>query len=137
MPYLGLIAFEPFEGFRNIIWHVEVNAAGVIITIKIESEVALDLPILCNVMILFDAFYEVVRMLLTNIFYSKIVDNECETDRPPFISPQTKCNLALMVAMGIEACFKECLGQDSTLGKPIHSALDEDINESIWGRFFT
>ena len=51
------LAFEHFEGFRNIIWHGEVNAAGVIIPIKIESEVALAFPILCDVIIFFDAFY--------------------------------------------------------------------------------
>ena len=54
LPYLGLLAFEPFEGFRNIIWHGEVNAAGVIIPIKIESEVALAFSILCDVIIFFD-----------------------------------------------------------------------------------
>ena len=137
MPYIGLLTFEPFEGVRNIIWHEEVNAAGVIIPIKCESEVALVFPILCDIIMFFDAFYEVVRMLLTNILYSKIIHNERETDRPPFMCPQTRCNLALMVAMGIEAYFKECLGKDSTLGNPVHYALDGDINESIWGRFFT
>ena len=137
MPYIGLILFEPFEGVRNIIWHGEVNAAVVIIPIKGESEVALAIPILCDLIMFFDAFYEVVSMLLTNILYSKIIQNERETDRPPFMCPQTGYNTAMMVAMGIEACFKECLGQDSTLRKPIHSALGGDINESIWGRFFT
>ena len=87
MPYLGILAFEPFEGFRYIIWHGEVNDAGVIIPIKIKSEVALAFPILCDVIIFLDAFYEVVGMLLTNIFYSKIVDNERETDREPFMCP--------------------------------------------------
>ena len=76
-------------------------------------------------------------MLLTNILYSKIADNKRETDRPPFMCPQTGCNVALTVAMGIVMYFKECSGQDSTLGMPIHSALDGNINESIWGRFFT
>ena len=136
-PYLGLLVFEPFEGIRNIIWHGKVNAAGVIIPIKGEAEVALAFPILCNVIVLFDAFNEVVIMVLTNIIYSKSVHDERETDRPPFMCPQTGCNLDLVLAMGIEVCFKECLGKDSTLGKPIHSLLDVYINKSIWGRFFT
>ena len=106
MPYLGLLAFEPFEGVRNIIWHGKVNAEGVIITIKGDSEVALAFPVPCNVMIVFDAFNEMVSMLLTNISYSKIVQDERETDRPPLMCPQTGCNLALVIAMVIEACFK-------------------------------
>ena len=102
LPYLGLLAFEPFEGARNIIWHVKVNAAGVIIPIKGDSKVALAFLILCNVIILFDAFNEVVSMLLTNILYSKVVHDERETDRPPFMCPQNRCSLALVIAMGIE-----------------------------------
>ena len=70
-------------------------------------------------------------MLLTNLLYSKLFYNERETDRPTYMCPQTRCNLALVTAMGIEACFKECLGKDSTQGKPIHSALDGNINKSI------
>ena len=112
MPYL--------EGVRSIIWHGKVNTAGVIIPIKGESKVALAFPILYDVIIFFDKFDEVVIMLLTNILYPKIVHNKCETDRPPFMCPQTGCNIDLVVAMGIEACFKKCFGKDSTLGKPIH-----------------
>ena len=84
-----------------------MNAEGVIIPIKIESKVALAFPILCDVIIVFAAFYGVVGMLLTNIIYSKIVNNEREKDRPPLMCPETRCNLAVMVAMGMEACFKE------------------------------
>ena len=137
MPYIGLLTFEPFEGVRNIICHGKVNAAGVIIPIKGESKVAIAFQILCDVIFFFDAFDEVVSMFLTNILYSKIVHEKREIDRPAFMCSHTGCNLALLVVMGIEACFKEFLGKYSTLGKPIHSALDGDINESIWGPFFT
>ena len=123
--------------FRNIIWHGEVNAVGVIIMIKIDSEVTLAFPIFCDIIIFFGAFYEVVVMLLTNILYSKIFDKDRERDRPPLMCPQTGCNLALVVAIDVEACFKELLGQDSTLEKPIYPALDDDISEYIWGQFFT
>ena len=106
LPYLRLLLFETFEGVRNIIWHVKVNAAVFIIKIKGDSEVALALPVLCNVIIIFDAFNEMVSMLLANIVYPKIFHDERETDRPPFMCPQTGCDLDLVIAMGIEACFK-------------------------------
>ena len=105
-PYLGLIAFESFDGVRNIIWHGKVKTAGFIIPIKGESEVAVAFPVLCNVIIIFYALNEMVSMFLTNILYPKIVRDERETDRPPFMCPQTGCNLALVIAMGIEVCFK-------------------------------
>ena len=116
MPYLGILAFEPFEVVWNIIWHGKVNAAGVIIPIKGESEVALAFSVFCNVIIFFDAYNEMVRMILTNILYSEIVHGDRETDRPPFMRPHTGCSLVLVIVMSIEARFKECLGKDSTLG---------------------
>ena len=67
MPYLGLLAFETFEGVRNIIWHGKVNDVGVIVPIIGESKVAFAFPILCDIIILIHAFYEVVSMLHTNI----------------------------------------------------------------------
>ena len=87
MPCLGFLAFEHFEGVRNIIWHGEVNAAGVIIPIKGESKVALDFPVLCNVIVFFGAFTKIINMLVTNILYPKIVHDERETDRPSFVGP--------------------------------------------------
>ena len=136
MPYLGFLPFESFEGVRNIFWHGKVNAAGVIIPIKSQSEVALDFPVCCNVIVFFDAFNEMVRMLLTNVIYSKIVHDECEIDRPPFMCPETGCKFSLVVAMGVEEWFKECLGKDSTLVNPIHSSLVGEIKKSIWGPLF-
>ena len=105
--YLGLLVFEPFDGVWNIIWYGKVNAAGVIISIKGESEVALAFPVLCHVIFFFDSSSEMVSMLLTNSLYSKIVHDEREADWPPFMCPQTGCSLAVVIAMGIEARFKE------------------------------
>ena len=107
LSYLGILAFEMFEGIRNIISHGKVNAAGVTIPIKGESEVKLAFPVLCNVIFFFDAFDGMVSMLITNILYSKIFHDEREVDRPPFMCPQTGCNLALVIAMGIEECFNK------------------------------
>ena len=56
LPLFGILVFETFEGVRNIIWYGKVNAAGVIIPIKGESEVALAFPVLCNFIVFFDAF---------------------------------------------------------------------------------
>ena len=56
LKFVGLLVFETFEGVGNILWHGKVNAAGVIIPIKGESEVALYFPVLCNVIVFLDEF---------------------------------------------------------------------------------
>ena len=55
LPFVGLITFETFQGIRNIIRHVKVNAAYVIITNKDESKVALAFSVLYKVIVFLDA----------------------------------------------------------------------------------
>ena len=86
-PFLGILTFETFEVVGNIIWRGKVNTAGVIIPIESESKVSLAFPVLCNVIVLFDAFNLIISMILNNIIYPKIVHDKRETDRPPFVGP--------------------------------------------------
>ena len=44
MPFVGLLAFEAFEGVGKLIWHGKMNAVGFMILIKGESEVLLAFP---------------------------------------------------------------------------------------------
>jgi hypothetical protein len=54
-------------------------------------------------------------MLLTNIFYSKVVDYICECDGLPFMSPQSQSVAALLVAVGGKPCPEEFVCKYSSL----------------------
>ena len=64
---------------------------------------------------------------MANIFDSEIIHHECEPDWSPFVHPQAWDQLALEVAMLVEAFLKELISDEAGVGKSIHSEHDHDI----------
>ena len=56
-----------------------------------------------------------LRFLLANILYPKIVDNEGEADEVGVMLPETGGCLALTISMLFEALFEKLLGDDTSL----------------------
>ena len=50
-----------------------------------------------------------------NIFYSKVIDYKCECDGLPFMSPQSQCVAALVIAMGRKPFLEEFVCKYSSL----------------------
>ena len=48
-------------------------------------------------------------MFFTNIFDAKVIHTESITNRAPGVRPETRVDFALVVAVGLEAFFKELL----------------------------
>ena len=56
-----------------------------------------------------------LRVLLANILYPKIIDNEGEADGSGVMFPETGGCLALTISMFFEALFEKLLGDDTSL----------------------
>ena len=72
-----------------------MDLAALIIPVKVNSEVALSLPIIGDGVMLLGDGHEVLGMLFTNIFYSKAVNGKREADWASGVCPETggKCTL--------------------------------------------
>jgi hypothetical protein len=57
-------------------------------------------------------FQEVLGVLLTNVFDSKVVDDQREHNGTPLVFPQTGSGLALRVAMFLQSFGEELLCDD-------------------------
>ena len=67
-------------------------------------------------------------MLFTNVFDAKVINHKGELNGAPFVGPQPRDQLALVVAMGIEGFFKEFIGKEPRLQKSVHAESNEDID---------
>ena len=56
------------------------------------------MPVFGEVIVLSDYVAEVVGMLNANIFLAKVVDDEGEHDGTPFVSPEARGGIKLVVA---------------------------------------
>ncbi len=68
-----------------------------VVPVKGKSDVSCSFPIYVNFVFFLQDANEVVRILITHVFYSEVVDNECEADGSPFVLPETWRCLALIV----------------------------------------
>ncbi len=49
---------------------------------------------------------EVVEMLNSNVFNTKVIHNEAELKRPPFVAPETRRGSSFVKALGNKARLK-------------------------------
>ncbi len=66
--------------FDDVAQHGNVKGACVVIPFEEYVAVEVAVPILGELILLFDAYDKVVDILLTCIFHAKIVDDKCEGD---------------------------------------------------------
>jgi hypothetical protein len=76
-----------------------------------------------------------LRVLLPNIFHSKIVDDEGETDGTGVVRPETWRRLALAVDMLGKLFFEQQLGDDTSLPEAIHPLLYFTVDVAVGGGF--
>ena len=65
------------EGIRDIVWHGEVNDYFmIIVSVYFYATLQATGPINIHRVILSDGLYEVIYVLFSNIFYSKVINNQ-------------------------------------------------------------
>ena len=57
-----------------------------------------------------------VYMAITNLLYTKMVDDEDEDDLAPFVVPKDRGGGGVVLTHCIEACFEEIIGEHASLG---------------------
>ncbi len=77
-----------------------------------------------------------VDVFFSNIFDTKIVNNQCERDRPCFMFPQAGSIVTFVITVREEMLSKELVGKDTCLGEAPHGAPHFEVNKSIQYMFY-
>ncbi len=77
--------------------------------------------------------HKMVGVFLPNVLDAKDVNAESEQERLPVMFPKARCDVALMVAVLVEAFFKEILCKDARLRKTVHALLYFDVDCTVVG----
>ena len=70
-------------------------------------------------------------MLNANIFDTKVIHNEAEWKRPPFVEPETRRGSSFIEALSNEAGSKKVIGKDAGLGKSITALANFKIDPAV------
>ena len=84
---LGWGVLELFEGLLDVCWHRELHCATCIVPLDGKSAILLPLPITQALIVFSYCVQQVLRILLADILYSKIIDNEGECNGAGFVLP--------------------------------------------------
>ncbi len=120
---------EMNEGIFDVPRHGEMNLALGIVPIERESEVLHSFLVSVDCVVLFQYAHEMLDIVFVNVLHAEVVDDKCETDGAPVVSPVLWCDLALSIPGFVELLSELVLRYDASLGEAIHSVLHfaEDI----------
>ena len=106
---------EVLESIFDVFWHQDMHFLVWVIPLNGESTVSFSLFFDRALTIFFDRFQEVLDVLLTDIFDSKVIDDQGENNGMPLVFPQTRSGLALRVAMFLQSFGEEFFCDDPCL----------------------
>ena len=75
LPLLGLLTLETLQVIGNVSRNGEMQTSLDMVSVEGESKIAFVSQVVCDIIILFNYTNQIIIVLLSNIFRSKIIDN--------------------------------------------------------------
>ena len=102
-----------------------------VVPLDIDAGVQITRPVLSDMIVFFEGISKVVGMAVTYVFNTKVVGDEAEEDRAPFVAPNTRSGCTLAVYVLGWAFFEELVDEDARLGEDVDTTVDSEIDPTI------
>ncbi len=96
---------------------------AVVVPVHVHAKVLVSIPVNGTFVVFLENLCKMVSVLPPNVLDAKVVDTQSEQERLPVMFPKARFDVALMVAVLVEAFFKEILCGDACMRETIHSLL--------------
>ncbi len=110
-----------------------MDLAAIVVLVHVHAKVLVFVPVNGTFVVFLKNLCKMVGVLPPNILDAKVVNTESEQERPAVMFPRARCDVALMVAMLIEAFFEEILCKDGHLQETVHALLYFDVDCTVVG----
>ncbi len=110
-----------------------MDLVAIVVPVHVHAKVLVSVPVNGTFVVFHENLCKMVGVLLPNVLDAKVINTESEQERPPVMFPKARCDIALMVAMLVEAFFKEILCEDACLQEIIHFLLYFDVDCTVVG----
>ncbi len=105
-----------------------MDLKAVIVPVHVDAKVLVSVPVNGTFVVFLENLCKMVGMLPPNVLDAQVIDTEIEQERLPVMFPKARCDVALMVAVLIEAFFEEILCNDACLRETVHALLYFDLH---------
>ena len=104
---VGVVVFH--SKVCNVVIHGEeerkLGVYVVVVPLQINSGVKVSLPVISEFIVFRESLLGFCGVLLSNVLNAKVVNNQAKHDRAPGVSPESRCEGALLVVVNLEALF--------------------------------
>jgi hypothetical protein len=90
-----------FELFDYIPRYQNVQGSVIVIPLQLDATVQVDVPILGEFVLVLEAFYQMVDIVLVDVLHTKVVNHQGESDGSRCVFPKSRCLLVFVVSVGI------------------------------------
>ncbi len=97
------------QGF-DVTWHTDATATICIVPFDIDTRKLIPGHVELDPVEFPENVQEVVEVFDSNIFYAKVIHDEAELDRMPFVAPETRGGFNFIIA------FSEKVGSEEIVG---------------------
>ena len=115
----------------NVVVHGGATGALGLVPLDFDAGVQVILPVFGDNILLFEGISEVVGMTVAYIFNTKVVDDEAEEDREPFVVPNTRSGGELLVSVIGYDLFADLVVEDARLGEAVDTTVDFEVDPTI------
>jgi hypothetical protein len=127
----GWRMLEFVECRGNVVWHGEINGAIGVVPVKCEAAVEAASPVGGDCVKVLEGFDEMPCVLVTDVFYAKVIDDEGKGDGSGFVAPEPRGEVGRLVAVLGQVLFEALIGDDASLGQTIHAFSNFDVDPSV------
>ena len=121
------------EDFLNVAGHGHATHAFGVVPVKFCAGKFGALPVLSDFVVPLKDVTEVKGVDFSYVFNDKVIINEGEYKSLPLVNPESRCCGILLVAVFVEACGKEIVGELASLGEAIDTFANFEIDPSVAG----
>ncbi len=110
-----------------------MDLAAIVVPVHVHAKVSVSIPVNGTFVVFLENLCKMVGVLLPYVLDAKVVDTESKQERLPVMFSEARCDVALVVAVLVEAFFEEMLCEDARLQETIHALLYFDVDGTIIG----
>jgi len=122
----GMLEFNE-KGF-NVPRHTDATASICIVPFDVDTSELVPCHVVLDSMKFLENIKEVIEVFYSNIFYSKVINNEEELDGTPFVVPEARGGFHFIVTFNKKVGSEKIIGQDAGLGQTIATLANFEVD---------
>jgi hypothetical protein len=123
--------FKLDEQVLNVAEHTDATPASCVVPFDVNTHKFSTSHVELDAVELLKNIVEMVEVFEPNILHPKVINNETELDRTPFVAPEARGGFGFVISFSKKAGLEEIVGKNPGLGKAITALANVKVNPTV------